>query len=442
MFRADPDIPSADASTRLENGLPEGSQLTDDTARLTGEPPQEDVGAPGDLNDGRGQQWRRVGSRWELVRRKQDQEESEQPPREGRRKEDEKHVSEHVSERWEKVNGRWQLRRQMSNSSTSADQLEIIPVIWLNSKQNGPNSHSDHVATNITAVINGRLGLNIDGGWQQADSDGGWQQPVSDDGWQQPVSDGGWQQAKSDGGWQQVESTGLWDVQRRDTRAVAAWTSAGDEDEIDGGGGGGEAVWEPSRQPEGPPLLPRSGRFLSDSKAFPTSEEESLEDNSIEDKKVKVDEKSKKKKEEEKENEEEEGEEKKPPKLNVSDKDSPYALLDKYFPERESYFYQNRHSFKNMYGEGGGRRQEIGNLQPKEVSFIFFILCLFRSRRFRILRHVFACSTWHEIFHSVLLSRSRKEPHHLVRAGAVTRCGCSSGSDGSGYDNGKNMVRN
>ena len=27
-------------------------------------------------------------------------------------------------------------------------------------------------------------------------------------------------------------------------------------------------------------------------------------------------------------------------KLNVSDKDSPYALIDKYFPERESYFYQ------------------------------------------------------------------------------------------------------
>jgi hypothetical protein len=33
-----------------------------------------------------------------------------------------------------------------------------------------------------------------------------------------------------------------------------------------------------------------------------------------------------------------------------------------------------------------------------------------------------------------LQSRSRKEPHHLVGAGAVTRCG----SDGSGSDNGSN----
>jgi hypothetical protein len=34
----------------------------------------------------------------------------------------------------------------------------------------------------------------------------------------------------------------------------------------------------------------------------------------------------------------------------------------------------------------------------------------------------------------MLRSRSRKEPHHLVGAGAVTQCG--SGSDGSGSDNG------
>jgi hypothetical protein len=39
---------------------------------------------------------------------------------------------------------------------------------------------------------------------------------------------------------------------------------------------------------------------------------------------------------------------------------------------------------------------------------------------------------------SVLRSRSRKEPHHLVGAGAVTRCGSNSGSgsDGSDSDNG------
>ena len=35
--------------------------------------------------------------------------------------------------------------------------------------------------------------------------------------------------------------------------------------------------------------------------------------------------------------------------LNVSDKDSPYALIDKYFPERESYFYQNRNKFLTEY---------------------------------------------------------------------------------------------
>ena len=38
----------------------------------------------------------------------------------------------------------------------------------------------------------------------------------------------------------------------------------------------------------------------------------------------------------------------KKPKLNVSDKNSPYALLDKYFPERESYFYQNKVSRKSL----------------------------------------------------------------------------------------------
>jgi hypothetical protein len=37
-------------------------------------------------------------------------------------------------------------------------------------------------------------------------------------------------------------------------------------------------------------------------------------------------------------------------------------------------------------------------------------------------------------FFSVLRSWSRKEPHHLVGAGAVTRCGSS--SDGSDSDNG------
>jgi hypothetical protein len=39
-------------------------------------------------------------------------------------------------------------------------------------------------------------------------------------------------------------------------------------------------------------------------------------------------------------------------------------------------------------------------------------------------------------FFAVLRSRSRKEPHLLVGAGTVTRCGSGSGSDGSGSNNG------
>jgi hypothetical protein len=38
-------------------------------------------------------------------------------------------------------------------------------------------------------------------------------------------------------------------------------------------------------------------------------------------------------------------------------------------------------------------------------------------------------------FITVLRSRSRKEPHLLVGAGAITRYGSVSGSDGSGSDN-------
>ena len=56
--------------------------------------------------------------------------------------------------------------------------------------------------------------------------------------------------------------------------------------------------------------------------------------------------------------------------LNVSDKDSPYALIDKYFPERESYFYQNRNKFLSEFrdsGRGGGGA-DIGDLDPSEVS--------------------------------------------------------------------------
>ena len=57
--------------------------------------------------------------------------------------------------------------------------------------------------------------------------------------------------------------------------------------------------------------------------------------------------------------------------LNVSDKDSPYALIDKYFPERESYFYQNRNKFLTEYNERGNNQDkfnDIGDLDPSEVK--------------------------------------------------------------------------
>lgn len=55
-------------------------------------------------------------------------------------------------------------------------------------------------------------------------------------------------------------------------------------------------------------------------------------------------------------------------KLNVSDKDSPYALIDKYFPERDSYFYQNKNKFVSEYtAQGQGKKTDIGNIDPSEV---------------------------------------------------------------------------
>ena len=54
-------------------------------------------------------------------------------------------------------------------------------------------------------------------------------------------------------------------------------------------------------------------------------------------------------------------------KLNVSDKDSPYALIDKYFPERESYFYQNKDKFVEEY-HGQETKTDIGNISPSEVT--------------------------------------------------------------------------
>ena len=56
-------------------------------------------------------------------------------------------------------------------------------------------------------------------------------------------------------------------------------------------------------------------------------------------------------------------------KLNVSDKDSPYALIDKYFPERESYFYQNKDKFVEEY-RGQETKTDIGNISPSEVTLL------------------------------------------------------------------------
>ena len=74
-------------------------------------------------------------------------------------------------------------------------------------------------------------------------------------------------------------------------------------------------------------------------------------------------------KREEEEQEIQEGSESKKAILNVSDKDSPYALIDKYFPERESYFYQNKNKFLSEFSQDP---QDIGNLHPNEVSKAFY----------------------------------------------------------------------
>ena len=67
--------------------------------------------------------------------------------------------------------------------------------------------------------------------------------------------------------------------------------------------------------------------------------------------------------------------------LNVSDKDSPYALIDKYFPERDSYFYQNRKKFLHEFRESGGASGDIGGLDPSEVRLdIFLFESSFRIR--------------------------------------------------------------
>ena len=103
-------------------------------------------------------------------------------------------------------------------------------------------------------------------------------------------------------------------------------------------------LWEPERRAK--------------SIAFLGKDEEDGQDGHQEEKVVAV---------KEEEGEIQEGSESKKAILNVSDKDSPYALIDKYFPERESYFYQNKNKFLSEFSQD---QQDIGNLKPNEVSNI------------------------------------------------------------------------
>ncbi len=330
---------------------PPNTDTTPDNWITTVQEPEEAVRS---LQPGAGYAWKRVGRRWEVARSvqetttREDCEEKEE--REGVLNEEKKRTGEAhegpkeagtgPEERWEVVGGRWQLRRQLDSSvgaHNSSSTPTVIPkkIVWLEK-----------------AVEEGLPGLRDESKWPAADdNDLDLFMTTNDD------SDGGDISSSGGGKWKQVVgTTDQWEVQRRDTRAVPAWSSNGAAEEDDEGA----AAWEPSRQPQ-PPA--RSGRFFKEDER-----RADLADNIIEDRRIKPG-KNKGDEEAEEENSEE-NEEKKPPKLNVSDKDSPYALLDKYFPERESYFYQNRHSFKNLHreGGGGGRAPEIGNLQPKEVN--------------------------------------------------------------------------
>jgi hypothetical protein len=53
------------------------------------------------------------------------------------------------------------------------------------------------------------------------------------------------------------------------------------------------------------------------------------------------------------------------PTLNVSSKDSPYALIDEFFPDRENNHKQMENQFENQFGNYKGHN--LGDLAPKEV---------------------------------------------------------------------------
>ena len=60
-----------------------------------------------------------------------------------------------------------------------------------------------------------------------------------------------------------------------------------------------------------------------------------------------------------------------PATLNVSEPDSPYALIDRFFPERGTLYKRQSHEFERRYSKGHlskGQLKSIGGLKPREVS--------------------------------------------------------------------------
>ena len=55
------------------------------------------------------------------------------------------------------------------------------------------------------------------------------------------------------------------------------------------------------------------------------------------------------------------------PTLNVSSKDSPYALIDRFFPEREYNHEFMERNFQEKLKNGSFDDVDLGNLKPNEV---------------------------------------------------------------------------
>ena len=55
------------------------------------------------------------------------------------------------------------------------------------------------------------------------------------------------------------------------------------------------------------------------------------------------------------------------PILNVTDEDSPYALIDKFFPERESNHRRMQLEFETAAASDESLARDVLPLQPREV---------------------------------------------------------------------------